>query len=107
MHPITTDFDQERIASLARLATALEQADEGRLRLTPAAYRSLSRQLAGALRRHEGEPAALQALLAAHPAAAELYENLHYDVAGLVRSPIDMAAQGERQAAALIARVRG
>ncbi|APW38102.1 hypothetical protein RD110_13595 [Rhodoferax koreense] len=42
--------------------------------------------------------AELGALLDAHPAAAELYENMHYDVAGLCRSSLDAATTAERLA---------
>lgn len=45
-------------------------------------------------------------LLAASPAAAVVYENLHYDAAGLCRSPLDTAAGAEMEARELIGRVR-
>ena len=42
---------------------------------------------------------ALQAILAAHPATAELYENMHYEVSGLSRSSLDRSVATELLAA--------
>lgn len=56
----------------------------------------------------EAEPGeALNALLAVAPATAEVYENLQYAHAGLVRSPLDAALAAEQAAVAAIARARG
>ncbi|MGH8859479.1 MAG: hypothetical protein ACREXG_15855 [Polaromonas sp.] len=41
---------------------------------------------------------ALGALLDTHPAAAELYENVNYQYAGLCRSALDASLAAERQA---------
>jgi hypothetical protein len=41
-----------------------------------------------------------------HPAAAELYENLHYRHAGLCRSPLDAALAAELEARRIIDRVK-
>ena len=41
---------------------------------------------------------ALRALLDSHPAAAELYENVNYQYAGLCRSALDASLAAERQA---------
>jgi len=37
-------------------------------------------------------------VLDAHPAAAELYENINYQVAGLCRSPLDASMNAELKA---------
>lgn len=50
--------------------------------------------------------AAMEALLNASPAAATVYENLHYENAGLCRSLLDVAAETELQAREVIARAR-
>ena len=42
------------------------------------------------------------ALLEAYPAAAELYENLNYEHAGLCRSPLERALAAELKAAAVL-----
>ena len=49
---------------------------------------------------------ALGALLDTHPAAAELYENVNYQHAGLCRSSLDSALQAELLAKQAIERAR-
>jgi hypothetical protein len=49
----------------------------------------------------------LQKLLAAFPAAATVYENLHYGHAGLCRAPLDQSLNSELAARQLIERVQG
>lgn len=81
----------ENVIALARLLERVER--------SPAApnadqYRALVRQLGGALEAdlpHE----ALLAVLGAHPAAAELYENLHYEKSGLSRSSLERSVATE------------
>jgi hypothetical protein len=51
--------------------------------------------------------AALGALLDAHPAAAELYENLNYATSGLCCSSIVRSLAANQQAKAVIARAMG
>jgi hypothetical protein len=46
----------------------------------------------------------LDALLKAHPAAAEVYENVNYRHAGLCRSPLQASLNGELLAAQVLAR---
>ena len=41
---------------------------------------------------------ALQAVLGAHPAAAEVYENLHYAQSGLSRSSLERSIESEKLA---------
>ena len=45
-------------------------------------------------------------MLDASPVAAELYENLHYDKAGLARSPLDQAVAAELETTHLLARLK-
>ncbi|MFI5446107.1 hypothetical protein [Polaromonas sp. UC242_47] len=47
---------------------------------------------------------ALGALLDTHPAAAELYENINYQYAGLCRSPLESSLSAEQQARQAIER---
>ena len=54
--------------------------------------------------RHAAARPALEAILGAHPATAELYENLHYDVSGLSRSPLERSVSTELLAAQAIDR---
>ncbi len=53
-----------------------------------------------------GSADGLSALLDAHPAAAQLYENINYNHAGLCRSPLERALNAEVQARALIDKAR-
>ena len=46
----------------------------------------------------------LGALLDTHPAAAELYENINYQYAGLCRSPLESSLCAEQQARQVIER---
>lgn len=66
-----------------------------------AQYRSVVRHLADELSElPHGE--ALTALLDACPAAAQLYENLQYQHAGLCRSPLNAALDAELAARKII-----
>lgn len=103
MTPTGTDFTQERIAAVIRLAALLDRFESGRLPLNADQFRAIAQQLGAAMKR-DIDPTALAAVLNAHPAAAALYENQHYDRAGLARSPIDQSVAAERLAAQVIAR---
>lgn len=48
----------------------------------------------------------LSALLDAYPSAAELYENLNYQHAGLCRSPLELSLGAELRAREVIERAR-
>jgi len=105
MAPTDIDFTQERTAALVRLAAVLQHFDSGRLPFNAEHYQAVVKQLTTALRRNAGSPA-LPAVLAAHPAAAEVYENLNYEQAGLARSPLEQAVAAELEATHAIARLR-
>ncbi|MDB5732703.1 MAG: hypothetical protein JWQ03_2598 [Variovorax sp.] len=93
-HPLTTDA--------AILAQLLERLEHGR---QPDAeqYRMVSQRLAQALDRI-ADNNTLDAVLQASPAAAELYENMHYQHAGLCRALLDVSLTTERSAREAIAR---
>jgi hypothetical protein len=56
----------------------------------------------------EAEPGpALDALLGVMPALAELYENLHYDHAGLCRHALEPASAAELATRELLVKLRG
>jgi hypothetical protein len=101
----TIDFTHERTAALVRLATVLQHFDSGHLPFDASQYQAIAKQLAAALRRNAGSPA-LQAVLDASPVAAELYENLHYEQAGLARSPLEQAVSAELEATQVLARLK-
>lgn len=94
----TTDLTSTRV-----LAALLERLDGSASAVDARQYESVARRLADAL--DNAEPGkALDGVLAGFPAAAELYENLHYQHAGLCRSPLDPALAAELQARQVIAR---
>ena len=93
-----------RLELLIALARLLERVEADPVSIGAGQYRVLVRRIQGAL----GEPlpdVALQAILKAHPATAEIYENLHYDTSGLSRSPLDRAVATEMLATQLIHKV--
>ena len=49
---------------------------------------------------------ALEAILGAHPATAAVWENMHYGVAGLSRSPLERSVSTELLAAQAIERAK-
>lgn len=83
-----------RLENVIALARLLERVERSTVAPNPDQYRALVRQLGAALEA-ELPHAALQAVLGAHPATAELYENLHYETSGLTRSPLDLSIAAE------------
>ena len=71
----------------------------------PAQYRLLAQRLAISLDAIDDRNA-LDAILSAFPAAAQLYENLRYEHAGLCRSGLDASLAGEQSARRAIERAR-
>ena len=85
------------------LAELLERLDHSPVPVGAGQYLSVATHLAQALA--GAEPGReLGDLLDTHPAAAEMYENINYQHAGLCRSPLDPALAAERQARQAIAR---
>lgn len=93
------------LTELAAMAMLLERLERQPRKATAQQYRDVVQRVSRMLA--EAEPGApLDALLAAAPATAELYENLQYAHAGLCRSALDAAMAAEQAAAAAIARAR-
>jgi hypothetical protein len=90
---------------LLTLAQLLERLERSSAPVAADQYRAVVRHLATALSGARLD-AWLQAVLDAHPAAAELYENLNYDHAGLCRAPLDTATAAEIEARGAIAVAR-
>lgn len=86
------------------LAGLLERLERRPGRIDPDAHRTVVQRLARALAAPDLPADARDAVLGAHPAAAELYENLQYAHGGLVRAPLEAAIAAERQAREWIAR---
>ncbi len=84
------------------LAQLLERLEHSKVPVDPVQYRAIVTHLVnelGELNAGSASPGApLRALLDSHPAAAEVYENLNYSVAGLCRSPLDISVAAERLA---------
>ena len=94
-----------RLNSLAAMAGLLERLDRQRTSATAEQYRSVAQSVSGLLAGVEPDEH-LRALLNAAPASATLYENLHYQSAGLVRAPLEVALNAELAATAAIAKAR-
>jgi hypothetical protein len=85
------------------LAELLERLEHSTQPVAAAQYRSVVLHLIDELA--DVEPGmGLRALLDTHPAAAELYENVNYQHAGLCRSALDAAIAAEGQARQAISR---
>jgi hypothetical protein len=79
------------------LAQLLERLEHSKVPVDPVQYRSIVTHLVNELADvSPGE--GLRTLLDKHPAAAEVYENLNYAVAGLCRSPLDISLAAEQLA---------
>ena len=87
--------------NLVTLARMLERLDRSTVAVDPQQYRGVVEHLSEVLRTVPHD-AALEAVLAASPATAELYENLQYRHAGLCRSPLEPALNAELAARAAI-----
>lgn len=96
-----------RLGTVVLLGRLLQQLESRPRGVSAAQYRALVRRLAEAL---EALPAdadtqsALRRLMDLWPALAEVYENLHYRHAGLLRAPVDAAARAELAAREAIER---
>ena len=91
------------LLSLVRLAQLLEGIEHRAV--DPHQYRLLAEKLGAELSQHQGHEA-LSGLLDHFPAAAEIYENLQYGHAGLVRAPLEMSLASELATRDLLSRVR-
>ena len=91
--------------NLVMLARMLERLDRSGVAVDPQQYLGVVEHLAEVLRAVPHD-AALEAVLEASPATAELYENLNYQHAGLCRSPLEFALNAELAARALIDKAR-
>jgi 2-methylisocitrate lyase-like PEP mutase family enzyme len=79
------------------LADLLERLDHSRVPVDATQYRSVVLHLEGVLKQLPSD-GKLRNLLDTHPAAAQMYENLHYAHSGLVRSPLEQSLSAERLA---------
>ena len=94
---------KSRLETVIALARVLERVEASGVAVDADQYRVLVRQLALALS-HDLPEDALNAVLGAHPAAAELYENLHYEQSGLSRSSLERSVGSEMLASQVLAK---
>lgn len=88
---------KNRLETVIGLARLLERVERTAVVVGADQYRALVRQLAVAL--GQDIPVdAMRAILGAHPAAAELYENLHYAESGLSGLPLERSVETEKLA---------
>lgn len=92
----------DRNSLILPLARLLQKLESSPLAADPDQYRSVVGRLSDLLGQGTMD-AMLDEILRAYPAAAELYENLHYAHAGLCRSPLEAAVEAEARARKLIA----
>lgn len=91
--------------NLVTLVQMLRKLERSRVPVDPEQYRSVVTHIQDELRAHPRD-AGLEALLAAVPELAELYENLNYELAGLCRSPLEVAVRAEQAAREVIGSAR-
>ena len=94
---------KSRLETVIALARLLERVEASSVSVGADQYRALVRQLALALSQPLPEDA-LHAVLGAHPAVAELYENLHYEQSGLSRSSLERSVASEMLASQVLAK---
>jgi len=93
-----------RLETLIALARLLERVEASPAAVGAGQYRALVRRIQAALQAPL-PAAAREAILKAHPATAEIYENLHYEIAGLSRSSLDRSVATEMLATQLLHKV--
>jgi len=103
MSAIPLQIVKSRLENVIALARLLERIETSAVTFNADQYQALVRQLQMALAQ-ELPHDALQAVLGAHPAAAELYENAHYSESGLSRSSLERSVGSEMLASQAIAR---
>ena len=101
--PQPTETLQSRLETVIALSRLLERVETRGVAIGADQYRVLVQRLQDVLATPLPGPA-IEAILGAHPATAEVYENMHYDVAGLSRSPIDRSVATELLATQAIER---
>jgi hypothetical protein len=97
---------KSRIENLIAMTQLLERVDAQPALVGAAQYRKLVQTVQNLLGADDLPGDALRAVLRASPAAAQLYENLHYDRSGLSQSPLELAVDSELSARELLHRLR-
>jgi hypothetical protein len=95
----------DRLHLLAAMAHLLESLERSPRTASAEQFRAVVQHVSAQLQQAEPDEF-LDALLDAYPAAAEIYENLRYEHAGLCRSAFDNSLGAEMQAVAMIEKAR-
>lgn len=95
----------QALLPLARLAQLLQAVEGQPQAADPQQYRLLVNKLSAELAQHQAHPA-LPQLMDHFPAASEVYENLQYAHAGLVRAPLAQSLSSELAVRGVLERVR-
>ena len=95
----------QALLPLARFAQLLQTLEGQRHAADAHQYRVLAGRVTAELREQQAHEA-LPSLLNHFPVAAELYENLQYAHAGLVRAPLEVSLTSELAARDLLVRMR-
>ena len=99
-----TESLQSRLETLIALARLLERVEASPVAVGADQYRSLVDRIKAALAAPL-PPAPLQAILSAHPATGEIYENMNYEISGLSRSPLERSVATEMLATQVLHRI--
>ena len=102
MNATNTTRDDRNLTTLHVLAALLERLENSVIPVAADQYRSVVLHLVGEF--NEVSAPGLGALLDAHPAAAQVYENVNYANAGLCRSSLELSLDAELQAKTAIER---
>lgn len=87
--------------TVVALAHLLQRLESGPLEASADQYRLVAEKLKKELARVPFD-ARLEAVLRTYPAAADIYENSRYELAGLCRAPLEQSASTELQAKKVI-----
>jgi hypothetical protein len=101
MNAPRTESLHARLETLIALARLLERVEASPKAVGADPYRALVLQIKAALAAPVPS-APLQAILRAHPATAEIYENMNYETSGLSRSPLERSVATEMLATRLL-----
>jgi hypothetical protein len=104
MNAPRTETLRSQLETLIALARLLERVEASPVAIGADQYRGLIGQLKAALAPTLPQQA-IEAILVAHPATAEVYENLHYETSGLSRSPLERSVATEMLASQWIHKV--
>ena len=99
-----TESLQSQLETLIALARLLERVEASPVAVGADQYRALVDRIKAALA-GPLPSAPLQAILSAHPATGEIYENMNYEISGLSRSPLERSVATEMLATQLLHRI--